>query len=200
MILLIDNYDSFTYNLYQYLGELEEEVTVIRNDQLTLQDIQALKPEAIVLSPGPGRPENAGICVEIIQTFYQTIPILGICLGHQAIGHAFGATIKKAENIMHGKTSQIRHDSICLFANLPQHLEVMRYHSLVIDQQTLNHLIVPLAFSEDDHELMAIKHKQFPLFGVQFHPESVGTLAGKQILINFLSEARKEIGHHENIS
>ena len=199
MILLIDNYDSFTYNLYQYFGELDEEVVVIRNDQLTIQDIAELTPEAIVLSPGPGRPENAGICVEVIREYYQTIPILGICLGHQAIGYAFGATIKRAENIMHGKTSSIIHDSISLFSNLPQHLEVMRYHSLVIDQQTLNHLIVPLAFSEDDHELMAIKHKQYPLYGLQFHPESIGTLHGKQILSNFLTEVRKEI-EHETIS
>jgi anthranilate synthase component II len=199
MILLIDNYDSFTYNLYQYFGELGEEVRVIRNDQITIQDIHALKPEAIVLSPGPGRPENAGVCVEVIQTLYQSTPILGICLGHQAIGYAFGATIKRANIIMHGKTSSIIHDSISLFSNLPQHLEVMRYHSLVIDQQTLNHLLIPLAFSEDDHELMAIKHKQYPLYGLQFHPESVGTLHGKQILINFLAEARKET-HHESIS
>jgi anthranilate synthase component II len=199
MILLIDNYDSFTYNLYQYFGELDEEVRVIRNDQITIQDIRGLKPEAIVLSPGPGRPENAGICVEIIQNFYQAIPILGICLGHQAIGYAFGATIKRANIIMHGKTSPIIHDSISIFTNLPQHLEVMRYHSLVIDQQTLNHLLVPLAFAEDDHELMAIKHKHYPLYGLQFHPESVGTLHGKQLLINFLEEARKE-SPHEKIS
>ena len=199
MILLIDNYDSFTYNLYQYFGELGEEVRVIRNDQITIQDIQALKPEVIVLSPGPGRPENAGICVEVIQTLYQSTPILGICLGHQAIGYAFGATIKRASIIMHGKTSSISHDSISLFSNLPQHLKVMRYHSLVIDQQTLNHSLVPIAFSEDDHELMAIKHKQYPLYGLQFHPESVGTVHGKQILVNFLAEARKET-HHENIS
>lgn len=199
MILLIDNYDSFTYNLYQYFGELGEEMKVIRNDQLSIEDINELKPEAIVLSPGPGRPENAGVCVEVIKNFYHSIPILGICLGHQAIGYAFGGTIERAQTIMHGKTSVISHEESDLFVNLPQQLEVMRYHSLVIKQQTLSDELVPLAISEEDHELMAIKHKQFPLYGLQFHPESVGTLYGKQILANFLKEARREI-KHENIS
>jgi anthranilate synthase/aminodeoxychorismate synthase-like glutamine amidotransferase len=199
MILLIDNYDSFTYNLYQYFGELNEEILVVRNDQISISEILELKPEAILLSPGPGRPEHAGICVEIIKSLYQSIPILGICLGHQAIGYAFGSTIKRAETIMHGKTSTLIHDSTSLFSNLPQHIEVMRYHSLVIDQTTLNHQLIPLAFSEDDQELMAIKHKDFPLYGLQFHPESVGTLLGKQLLGNFLSESRKE-RRHETIS
>lgn len=199
MILLIDNYDSFTYNLYQYFGELGEEIKVIRNDQITIEEISELKPEAIVLSPGPGRPENAGICVKVIQSFYQSIPILGICLGHQAIGYAFGATIERAKNIMHGKTSSITHKENGVFADLPQHLEVMRYHSLIINQQSISDQLNPVAISEDDHEIMAIKHIQYPLYGLQFHPESVGTLTGKKILSNFLKEARKEF-EYENIS
>ena len=132
MILLIDNYDSFTYNLYQYLGELGEDIVVKRNDHISIADIENMKPEAIVISPGPGRPENAGICVEVIQNFYERIPILGICLGHQAIGYSFGAKIEKAQKIMHGKTSKLSHIETELFKSLPQQLEVMRYHSLII--------------------------------------------------------------------
>lgn len=192
MILLIDNYDSFTYNLFQYFGELGEEITVIRNDQLTIEDIQRLNPEAIILSPGPGRPENAGICVEVIRSYYQSIPILGICLGHQAIGYAFGATIERAGNIMHGKTSTVEHSCTELFAELPQHLEVMRYHSLVINPQTLPEELIVTGVATSDDEVMAIKHKQYPVFGLQFHPESVGTIDGKQMLANFLKEIRKE--------
>src|SRR3954466_9991182 len=137
MILLIDNYDSFTYNLYQYLGELGENVIVKRNDNITIAEIENMKPEAIVISPGPGRPENAGICVEVIQHFYVSIPILGICLGHQAIGYSFGAKIEKATKIMHGKTSKLNHIEKQLFNSLPQQLEVMRYHSLIINKDTL---------------------------------------------------------------
>ncbi|MGJ7921512.1 anthranilate synthase component II [Neobacillus sp. LXY-4] len=192
MILLIDNYDSFTYNLFQYFGELGEEIKVIRNDQLTIEDIQKLNPEAIILSPGPGRPENAGICVEVIRSYYQSIPILGICLGHQAIGYAFGATIERAGNIMHGKTSTVEHSCTELFAELPQHLEVMRYHSLVINPQTLPEELIVTGVATSDDEVMAIKHKQYPVFGLQFHPESVGTIDGKQMLANFLKEIRKE--------
>ena len=195
MILLIDNYDSFTYNLYQYFGELGEEITVIRNDQLTIEDINRLKPEAIVLSPGPGRPENAGICVDVIRKFYQSIPILGICLGHQAIGYAFGASIERAENIMHGKTSNMEHMGIGLFEELPQYLEVMRYHSLVISPSTLPKELINLGFATSDHEIMAIKHKEYPTYGLQFHPESVGTIHGKQMLANFLKVIRGEHKH-----
>ena len=137
MILLIDNYDSFTYNLYQYLGELGEDIVVKRNDNISIADIENMKPEAIVISPGPGRPENAGICVEVIQNFYERIPILGICLGHQAIGYSFGAKIVKAQKIMHGKTSKLSHVATELFKSLPQQLEVMRYHSLIIKKDTL---------------------------------------------------------------
>lgn len=193
MILLIDNYDSFTYNLYQYIGELGEALTVKRNDEITVKAIENLNPEAIIISPGPGRPENAGNTVEIIQQFYKKIPILGICLGHQAIGYSFGAVIEKAGKIMHGKTSKIRHSEKTLFQSLQQEIEVMRYHSLVIKKGTLPPYFDVLAESKDDGEIMAIKHCQYPLYGMQFHPESVGTAEGKQLLNNFLSEMRKEV-------
>lgn len=195
MILLIDNYDSFTYNLYQYFGELGEEITVIRNDQLTLEDIKEISPEVIVLSPGPGRPENAGICVDVIKRYYQSIPILGICLGHQAIGFAFGASITRAENIMHGKTSVMEHSGSGMFNDLPQELEVMRYHSLVISQGTLPDELISVGTAESDQEIMAVQHKQYPTYGLQFHPESVGTIYGKKILANFLKEVREEKKH-----
>lgn len=199
MILLIDNYDSFTYNLYQYFGELGEEITVIRNDRLTIDDIKQLNPEAIILSPGPGRPENAGVCVDVIKAFQGSIPILGICLGHQAIGYAFGATIDRADNIMHGKTSQVEHTCSDVFEGLPQHLEVMRYHSLVINKQTVPEELFVLGTTTSDEEIMAVKHKRFPIYGLQFHPESVGTVHGKKMLANFLAEIRKE-SNYEIIS
>lgn len=192
MILLIDNYDSFTFNLYQYFGELGEEIVVRRNDQITISEIEEMNPEAICLSPGPGRPEDAGLCVEIIKSFYRKIPILGICLGHQAIGFAFGLNIVKAENIMHGKVSQMGHDGTALFEGLSSPIEIMRYHSLVIERGTLSKDFYLLGESQDDHEIMAIKHKQHSLYGLQFHPESVGTITGKQILEKFLNEIRKE--------
>ncbi len=200
MILLIDNYDSFTYNLYQYFGELGEEITVIRNDQLTIDDINKLNPEVIILSPGPGRPENAGICVEVIQKLHQTYPILGICLGHQAIGYAFGAEIDRAENIMHGKTSTIEHTGTEMFEDLPQNLEVMRYHSLVIKENTLPDELIKVGTATDDQEIMAIKNKNYPTYGLQFHPESVGTIHGKKMLANFLKVIRRETKNHEIIS
>jgi anthranilate synthase component II len=193
MILLIDNYDSFTYNLYQYLGELGENIVVKRNDNITIADIENLKPEAIVISPGPGRPENAGICVEVIKHFYERIPILGICLGHQAIAYSFGAKIEKAKRIMHGKSSKISHLEKQLFKSLPQQLEVMRYHSLIIKKGTLPIFFQVTAKSMDDDEIMAIKHSKYPLYGMQFHPESVGTGSGKQLLKNFLIQIREEV-------
>ena len=193
MILLIDNYDSFTYNLYQYLGELGEDIVVKRNDHISIADIEHMKPEAIVISPGPGRPENAGICVEVIRNFYERIPILGICLGHQAIGYSFGAKIEKAQKIMHGKTSKLSHTETELFKSLPQQLEVMRYHSLIIQKDTLPATFQVLAKSIDDDEIMAIKHSQYPLYGMQFHPESVGTGLGKQLLKNFINQIREEV-------
>jgi anthranilate synthase component II len=186
MILLIDNYDSFTYNLYQYLEELGESVIVKRNDEITIEEIAALNPNGIVLSPGPGTPKDAGICIDIIQKFYEQIPILGICLGHQAIGAAFGATISKAKEIRHGKTSNIQHNGGGLFQYLPQPLEVMRYHSLVIEKGTLPPILTKAAIAMDDGEIMAIKHREVPLYGLQFHPESIGTVSGKKLLKNFL--------------
>lgn len=193
MILLIDNYDSFTYNLFQYLGELGEEITVFRNDEISIDVIRRLNPERIVLSPGPGRPENAGILIELIQTLHKEFPILGICLGHQGIGYAFGSEVVKAENVMHGKTSKLKVTGESVFRNIENPIEVMRYHSLVIKKGTLNDDFEVLAYSMDDEEIMAIKHKQYPLYGYQFHPESVGTDCGKQLLQNFIIETRKEV-------
>ena len=200
MILLIDNYDSFTFNLYQYLSELGAEVKTIRNDKITIQEISRIQPEAIVLSPGPGRPEQAGICVEVVEQLAQTIPILGICLGHQAIAHAFGSRIINAKKIRHGKESKLRHTGTSLMINLEEDPEVMRYHSLVIDSMTLHEDFEVLAEAADDGEIMAIKHKHYPLYGLQFHPESIGTKNGKQILSNFLTEIREEILTHETLS
>ncbi|WP_075981879.1 anthranilate synthase component II [Bacillus massilinigeriensis] len=191
MILLIDNYDSFTFNLYQYLGELGCEIVVKRNDDLTISEIEELAPEAIVISPGPGKPENAGICIEVIKQLYKKIPILGICLGHQAIGYAFGATIEKARNVMHGKISKMTHTGSYIFEYLSQPIGVMRYHSLIVKPETLAGGFKVLAKSMDDQEIMAMKHKDYPLYGLQFHPESVGTETGKQILRNFLNEIGK---------
>lgn len=193
MILLIDNYDSFTYNLYQYLGELGESIIVKRNDELTISEIKEMNPEAIVISPGPGRPEEAGNCVKVIQQLHTSFPILGICLGHQAIGYSFGAKIIKAEKIMHGKVSEIRHQHKAIFQSFPQNLKVMRYHSLVIQKDTLPAQFEVLATSTDDEEIMAIKHRDYPLYGMQFHPESIGTEAGSQLLKQFLIEMREEV-------
>lgn len=193
MILLIDNYDSFTYNLFQYLGELGEEITVVRNDEISIDAIRRLNPERIVLSPGPGRPENAGILIEIIQSLHKEFPILGICLGHQGIGYAFGSEVIKASNVMHGKTSELKVTGNSVFRNIEEPIEVMRYHSLVIKKDTLNDDFEVLAYSTDDDEIMAIKHKHYPLYGYQFHPESVGTDCGKQLLQNFIIETRKEV-------
>lgn len=173
MILLIDNFDSFTFNLYQYLGELGEDVVVYRNNQLSMEQIKELNPKAIILSPGPGRPEDAGICIELIQTFHKTIPILGICLGHQAIGAAFGSEVRRAHYIKHGKTSLIRHQGKEVFANLNNPLEVMRYHSLTLEESNLSAELECMAHSNDDDEIMAIKHREYPVYGLQFHPESI---------------------------
>ncbi|PFP26873.1 aminodeoxychorismate/anthranilate synthase component II [Bacillus sp. AFS073361] len=191
MILLIDNFDSFTFNLYQYLGELGEQITVFRNNQLSMEQIKELNPKAIILSPGPGKPENAGICIEVIQTFFNKIPILGICLGHQAIGAAFGGEIKRAPLIKHGKTSFISHRCDGLFEGLPSPLEVMRYHSLIIEKSSIPEVLERIAHSDDDQEIMAIRHRDYPVFGLQFHPESIGTPTGKQILNNFLNEIER---------
>lgn len=198
MILLIDNFDSFTFNLYQYLGELGKKAAVYRNNQLTIDEIKKLNPSAIILSPGPGKPENAGICIEVIQRFYREIPILGICLGHQAIGAAFGSEVKRANVVKHGKTSLIKHNQEGLFHQLPLPLEVMRYHSLIVSKDSLPGELECVAISEDDQEVMAIKHRNYPLFGLQFHPESIGTPTGKQMLANFLTLIEGKM-HNERI-
>ncbi|MCA9401682.1 MAG: aminodeoxychorismate/anthranilate synthase component II [Candidatus Omnitrophica bacterium] len=185
MILMIDNYDSFTYNLVQYFGELGADLKVFRNDVLTVNDIQHMNPERIVISPGPGRPEDAGISVEVIKAFSGKVPVLGVCLGHQSIGYAYGGKIIRARNLMHGKTSMVSHDAKGLFQSIASPFEATRYHSLVIDPQTLPKELKVTATSEDG-EIMAVEHRTERLWGVQFHPESILTTAGKQMLKNFL--------------
>jgi anthranilate synthase component 2 len=190
LILVIDNYDSFTYNLVQYLGELGADPVVRRNDQIALDEIAELEPQAIVLSPGPGIPSQAGISVDAVKRFGPTIPMLGVCLGHQAIGEAYGGSIIRARQLMHGKTSRVVHDGTGIFVGIPSPLEVMRYHSLTIDPQSLPaELQVVARAIEDDSEIHAVRHRTHPVWGVQFHPESVMTQAGKDILQNFLSLA-----------
>jgi anthranilate synthase component 2 len=186
VILIIDNYDSFTYNLYQYVGEIYEDILVKRNDEITLEEIDKLKPEGIILSPGPGVPQNAGICVEAIKTFQGKVPILGICLGHQAIGYAYGGSVVRAKNIMHGKTSNIKHDGTGLFKGVKSPLEVMRYHSLVVDKEAFPKELVITAESLDDGVVMALKHRDYEVYGLQFHPESIKTEDGKIMIKNFL--------------
>ncbi len=186
MILMIDNYDSFTYNLVQYFGELGADLKVYRNDALTLKDIKALHPEKIVISPGPGRPEDAGVSVGLIKEFAGKIPILGVCLGHQAIGYAYGGKIIQAKYLMHGKTSLITHNQKDIFKDIENPFEATRYHSLVIEESTIPQCLEVTAHS-DDGEIMGVRHKEFPLWGVQFHPESILTRAGKNILKNFLT-------------
>lgn len=185
MILMIDNYDSFTYNLVQYLGELGADLKVYRHDALTLDEIVRIKPEKIVISPGPGRPEDAGISVDLIKTFASQIPILGVCLGHQCIGYAYGGRIIQAKKLMHGKTSMIKHDNKGLFQGITNPFEATRYHSLVIDPKTLPQCLEVTAKTSDG-EIMGVRHQQYSLWGVQFHPESILTRVGKDILRNFL--------------
>ncbi|MBF0122246.1 MAG: aminodeoxychorismate/anthranilate synthase component II [Candidatus Omnitrophica bacterium] len=186
MILMIDNYDSFTYNIVQYFGELGAKVKVYRNDAITVDQIKALNPGRIVVSPGPSNPEHAGISVDVIREFAGKISILGVCLGHQAIGYAFGGKIVRAKNLMHGKTSRIKHDEKGLFTGLSNPFVATRYHSLVIDKATCPDCFEVTAVSEDDGEIMGICHKTQPIWGVQFHPESILTKEGKKILDNFL--------------
>lgn len=185
MIFLLDNYDSFTYNLAQYLGELGEEVVVRRNDQVTVAEIAALGPAALVLSPGPCTPSHAGILLEVVREFAGRKPMLGVCLGHQAIAQALGAQIVRAPVLMHGKTSPIRHDGRTIFSGLPQPLTATRYHSLVIDPATVPDSL-EVSATAPDGAIMAIRHRQYPLEGVQFHPESILTVDGKSLLLNFL--------------
>jgi len=185
MILMIDNYDSFTYNLVQYMGELGADMQVHRNVCISIADIERLKPEKIVISPGPCTPEKAGVSVEVIRHFAGRVPLLGVCLGHQSVGRAFGGEVVKAGRIMHGKTSNVTHDGKNLFRGLPNPFVATRYHSLVIKRDTLPDCLVVTAESEDG-EIMGIRHKEFFIEGVQFHPESILTASGKDLLRNFL--------------
>ena len=185
MIVLIDNYDSFTYNLVQALGELGAELKVFRNDEITVGEIEGLCPTHLLISPGPCTPREAGISVEAIRHFAGKIPILGVCLGHQSIGYAFGGKVVRAERLMHGKTSMIRHDGRGVFAGLPNPFEAMRYHSLVVEERSLPECLEPTAWSEKD-ELMGLRHRELKVEGVQFHPESILTPEGNRLLKNFL--------------
>jgi len=186
MILIIDNYDSFTYNIFQYCSELGADVQVIRNDQITIQEVQSISPEKIIISPGPSNPKNAGISNEIIKNFGQKVPILGVCLGHQCIGQVFGGNVASAGEIMHGKTSLIHHDEKGVFENLPNPFEAIRYHSLAVHSEELSKDVEVTAWT-DNGVIMGVRHKDYPLEGIQFHPESIMTPSGMQLLSNFLT-------------
>ncbi len=188
MILLIDNYDSFSYNLYQFIGEIDPDIRVIRNDEMTVEEIKSLHPDRMILSPGPGRPEDAGVIIEVAKNLGKEIPVLGVCLGHQAICAAFGATITYAKELMHGKQSDVKFDMDCpLFDGCPEIAPVARYHSLAADAGTIPEELKITAITEDG-EVMAVQHKEYPIYGVQFHPESILTPDGKTILRNFIKE------------
>ena len=190
MILVIDNYDSFTYNLVQYLGELGTDPVVRRNDAVGVEEIGRLAPSAIVISPGPCTPSDAGVTVDVIRRWGSSIPTLGVCLGHQAIGEAYGGVVVRADRVMHGKTSLVTHDGSGVFAGLPSPLEVMRYHSLIVERETLPDCFSVVAVAQDDpSEIHGVKHREHPVYGVQFHPESVMTQRGKELLKNFLDLA-----------
>jgi anthranilate synthase/aminodeoxychorismate synthase-like glutamine amidotransferase len=189
MILVLDNYDSFTYNLVQYLGELGATMRVARNDKITVEEIERLVLEGIVISPGPGNPDGAGISLALIRRFHESTPILGVCLGHQAIGQAFGGTVSRARKQMHGKTSRIHHDTRGVFAALPQDFEATRYHSLVVLEQGFP-ADLEISARAEDGEIMGLRHRRFPVEGVQFHPESILTGQGKALLRNFLGLTR----------
>ena len=185
MILVIDNYDSFTYNLVQYLGELGADLRVVRNDALSVDEVIALRPERLVISPGPGTPDDAGVSLDVIRRLGASTPILGVCLGHQAIGQAYGATVARAQTQMHGKTSQIRHDDAGVFVGLSNPFTATRYHSLAVLKDTVTPDLEVTAWSEDG-EIMGMRHRHHPVEGVQFHPESILTVEGKKLLANFL--------------
>lgn len=191
MLLMIDNYDSFTYNLVQYFGELGEDVRVFRNNKITVKEIGDMSPEMIVISPGPCTPKEAGISVETIRHFAGRVPILGVCLGHQSIGAAFGGEIIRAPRLMHGKTSMIHHDGLTIFKGLPNPFEATRYHSLLINRENLPESLLITAWT-DEGEIMGVRHREFIVEGVQFHPESILTRVGKGLLSNFLKLARKK--------
>jgi para-aminobenzoate synthetase component 2 len=186
VILMIDNYDSFTYNLVQYLGVLGAAVVVRRNDKITLDEIEKMRPRKIVISPGPGTPQSAGITIPIVERFHRKVPILGVCLGHQAIGASFGGQVVRADQLMHGKTSEISHDGKTIFHNLPDPFSATRYHSLAIDRESLPDCLEISAEAEDG-EIMGLRHREYPVEGIQFHPESILTNEGINILKNFLS-------------
>ncbi len=193
MILLIDNYDSFSYNLFQLIGEVTPDIKVSRNDKITLEEIEDLNPDAIILSPGPGRPENAGICMDIVKEFHEKIPILGVCLGHQAICAAFGGKISHAKRLMHGKSSKISLEYDFLFVGLPSEITVGRYHSLSLVEQSLPDCLEIISKSKDDGEIMAVKHKQYNIYGLQFHPESILTPDGITIVQNYIDKVNRGI-------
>jgi len=185
MILMIDNYDSFTYNLVQYLGELGEDLKVVRNDKITIEEIRELNPARIIISPGPGGPKDAGISCEVVKKFAGKLPILGVCLGHQVIGYVFGGEIIRADRIMHGKTSEIYHDGRAIFSGLSNPFTATRYHSLIVKRETLPEALEISAWTKEN-EIMGLRHKEFKIEGVQFHPESILTNEGKKLLANFL--------------
>ena len=185
MILMIDNYDSFTYNLVQYLGEMGQQLRVYRNDKITIEEIEDMKPDRIIVSPGPCTPSEAGISVDAIKHFAGKVPILGVCLGHQSIGQAFGGEVIRAQRLMHGKTSMIHHDNEGVFAGMPNPFEATRYHSLIIRRETIPDCL-QITAETDAREIMGIRHKEYPIEGVQFHPESILTTEGKKLLANFV--------------
>jgi len=193
MLFVLDNYDSFTYNLVQYFGELGAQPVVYRNDAITVDQVQALKPSAVVISPGPKTPGEAGICVPLIRALAGRVPVLGVCLGHQGIAEAFGGKVVRAKRLMHGKTCEVEHEGDELFEGVPSPFTAMRYHSLVAENGSLPDDLVVTAWSKDQPrktEIMAVKHRRFPIYGVQFHPESIGTSDGKRLLENFLRVAQ----------
>ncbi len=185
MILVIDNYDSFTYNIVQFLGEMGADIRVERNDQITLDEIRALNPSHILISPGPGTPDDGGVSLDVIRELGATTPILGVCLGHQCIGQAYGGIVHRAGRLMHGKTSMIYHKDDVIFTGVPSPFEATRYHSLIVEENSLPDALMVTAFT-DEGEIMGLRHKEYPVFGVQFHPESILTTYGPRILRNFL--------------
>ena len=193
MILLIDNYDSFSYNLFQLIGNINPDIQVSRNDKITIEEISDLNPECIILSPGPGKPENAGICIDIVKEFHDRIPILGVCLGHQVICATFGGEISHAKRLMHGKSSDISLDYDFIFKGLPSEINVGRYHSLSLVEDTLPDELEIISKARDDREIMAVKHKDYNVYGLQFHPESILTPDGLTIMENFLEKVNRGI-------